>query len=67
MGTSNTSTSFAGEGKVAAVSVYAVLGISLCKPEDSEWTELEASRVLLDDEALRIKIEIAPEIQSLGR
>ena len=66
-GTNENSVSFAGAGKVATVSAYAVIGVSICKPDDSSWTELEDSRVVLDDEPLRVKIEIAPRLQSLAQ
>ena len=66
-GTDYTSYSFAGAGKVATITVYAVTGVTICKPDDSSWAELEESRVVLDDEELRIKIEIAPQLQSLAQ
>ena len=66
-GTDYTSYSFAGAGKVATITVYAVTGVTICKPDDSSWAELEESRVVLDDEELRIKIEIAPQVKSLAR
>ena len=66
-GTNEASVSFAGAGKVATVSAHTVIGVAICKPEDSSWTELEESRVVLDNEPLRIKIEIAPRLQSLAQ
>ncbi|MBR3222497.1 MAG: hypothetical protein IKF72_09745 [Kiritimatiellae bacterium] len=66
-GTDYTSYSFGGEGKTAAVTVYAVTGITICKPDDSAWTELEESRVVLDNEDLRIKVEVVPQFQSLAQ
>ena len=66
-GTNENSVSFAGAGKVTTVSVYMVIGVAICKPDDSSWAELEESRVVLDDEPLRIKIEIAPCLQSLAQ
>jgi hypothetical protein len=52
---------------VATITVYAITGVTICKPEGSSWTELEAGRVVLDDENLRIKVEIAPQISSLAK
>ena len=66
-GTDDTSTAFGGEGKVATISVYTVVDVTICKPDDSSWPELEESRVVLDDEELRIKIVIAPQLQSLAQ
>jgi hypothetical protein len=66
-GTDYTSYSFAGAGKVATVAVHAVTGVTICTPDDSSWTEMEESRVVLDDEELRIKIEIAPQLDSIAQ
>ena len=66
-GTDETSTSFGGAGKVATISVYAVAGVVICKPDDLSWGVLEESQVVLDDEDLRIKITIAPQLQSLAQ
>ena len=66
-GTDYTSTKFGGKNKVATITVYAVTGVTVCKPEDPSWTELEASRVVLDDEELRVKIEVAPQLKSLAQ
>ena len=66
-GTDYTSTKFGGKNKVATISAYAVTGVTVCKPEDPSWTELEASRVVLDDEELRVKIEIAPQLKSIAQ
>ena len=41
--------------------------MAICNPNDPSWAELEESRVVLDDEDLRIKIEIAPPITSLSQ
>lgn len=59
--------SFTARGKVATISVYAITDITICKPDDPLWTELEESHVVLDDEELRIKIEIAPSLDSLSQ
>lgn len=66
-GTDCTSDSFAGAGKVATVTVYTVTGVTVCKPDDSSWTELNEDRVVLDDEELRVKVEIAPQAESLAQ
>ena len=39
--------------------------VTICDPDDDAWNELDASRVLLDDEDLRIRIRIAPAIATL--
>ena len=64
-GVDDTSGIFAGEGKAATISVYAVTGVAICAPTDSSWAEMEEGRVLLDDEELRIKVEIMPQLKSL--
>ncbi len=66
-GTDYTSTKFGGKNKVATITVYAVTGVTVCKPDDSAWAELEANRVVLDDEELRVKIEIAPQLKSIAQ
>ena len=66
-GVDGTSTSFAGEGKTAYVSVHMVTNVTVCRSDDPSWAEIEKSRVVLDDEDLRIKIEIAPQIESLAQ
>lgn len=58
---------FTAKGKVATINVYKVTGVAISKPDDSAWAELEGSRVVLDDEQLRIKIEVAPQIKSLAQ
>ena len=58
---------FTAAGKVATIAVCTVTCVKICKPEDPSWAELEASRVVLDDENLRIKVEIAPQISSLAQ
>ena len=58
---------FTARGKVATISVYAITDVTICKPDDSSWTGLEESRVVLDDEELRIKIEMAPSLDSLSQ
>ena len=66
-GVDTTSSNFAAAGKVATITVYAVSGVSICSPNNVAWTELEEDRVLLDDEVLRVKIEIAPPLSSLSQ
>jgi len=39
--------------------------VSICDPDDDAWGELDASRVLLDDECLRIRVRISPAIPTL--
>ena len=58
---------FTAAGKVATITVHAVTGVTICKPEDPSWAELEASRVVLDDEELRVKIEVAPHVSSIAQ
>ena len=66
-GVDETNDEFGGEGKVATISVYAVADVTICKPDDYSWTEIEESRVVLDDEELRIKITVAPQLQTLAQ
>ena len=56
---------FEGEGKVASLTVYDV-DVSVCSPDDDGWGELDESRVVLDDEPLRIRICVRPSIPSLA-
>ena len=66
-GIDNTSSSFSGEGKIATIAVYKISSVKICSPDNSVWDELEDSRVILDDEAFKIKIEIEPQLQSLAQ
>ena len=66
-GTNYASRTFAGAGKVATITVYSVTGVTICDPDDSSWAELDVGRVVLDDESLRIKIEVAPRVESLAQ
>ena len=52
------------EGLEALLHVYQC-EIAVCSPEDESWTEIEKSRVLLDDEDLKVKIRISPAIPTL--
>ena len=63
----NSSETFAVKGKVARIKVYAVVGVAVCQPDGSTWPELEESRVVLDDEDLRVKVTIAPQLQSIAQ
>lgn len=40
--------------------------VAVCEPEEDSWGELDASRVILDDEPLRVKVSITPQIESLA-
>lgn len=66
-GIDETGTSFAGAGKVAYVTVYAVTDVAVCSPDDPSWAELAESRVVLDDEELRVKVGVAPQVGSLAQ
>lgn len=66
-GVDETSTAFAGKGKSASLSVHAVAQVSVCTPDDPSWLELDAGRVVLDDEELRVKIEIRPPVESISQ
>ena len=58
------STSFFAEGKVATISVIKA-DVFVCSPNDPDWSELEKKRVVLDDEELRVKIKISPQMWSI--
>ena len=49
------------EGLEATLHVYRC-EVSFCDPDDEAWPELAASRVLLDDEELRIRVTVTPAI-----
>jgi len=51
------------EGLEALLHVYKC-EITICDSDDESWTEIEKSRVLLDNEDLKIKIKISPAIQT---
>ena len=40
--------------------------VAVCEPEEDSWRELDASRVILDDEPLRVKVSITPQIESFA-
>ncbi len=52
---------------VAYLRVYAVRSVTICKPNDPSWAEIEDSRVVMDDEELRVKIEVVPQLTSLAQ
>ena len=58
------STSFFAEGKVATISVIKA-DVFVCSPNDPDWSELEKKRVVLDNEELRVKIKISPQMWSI--
>ena len=49
------------EGLEATLHVYRC-EVSVCDPDDEAWPELAASRVLLDDEELRLRVTVSPAI-----
>jgi len=56
---------FTGVGRTAVVTAYKV-EVAVCSPDDDDWPELDASRVVLDDEELRIKVTVSPQMSSLA-
>ena len=58
-----TSDYFSGEGKVVTIMVLKP-SLMFCKPEEGDWSELEESRVVLDNEKLKIKISVSPKLES---
>lgn len=54
------------EGLEALLHVYKC-EIAVCRPDDESWTEIEESRVLMDDEDLKINIRISPAISTFDR
>lgn len=54
------------EGLEALLHVYKC-EITICDPDDESWTEMEKSRVLLDNEDLKIKIKISPAISTFDQ
>lgn len=65
LGVHSSSSTFTGEGLVAILTAYKV-DVAICSPDDSSWPELDVSRVLLDDEELRIKVTVTPQMASLA-
>lgn len=57
---------FSGNGKVATIDVYDA-EITLCTPDSGSWQEMEESRVVLDDEPLKVKISAWPCMTSAAQ
>lgn len=51
------------EGLEATLCVYKC-DVRICSPDGDGWEELEESRVLLDDEELRVRVAITPAVDS---
>lgn len=51
------------EGLEATLRVYKC-DVRICSPDGDGWEELEESRVLLDDEELRVRVAITPAVDS---
>ena len=56
---------FEGAGKTASLTAYRV-GVAVCSPDDGVWDEMDVSRVILDDEPLKLKISVRPAIPTLA-
>ena len=56
---------FEGFGKTASLTAYSV-DVAVCSPDEGVWDEMDASRVILDDEPLKLKIGIRPAIPTLA-
>ena len=52
------------QGLTATLHVYDS-DVTICTPNDESWGELEESRVVLDDEDLRVRVRIKPAIETL--
>ncbi len=59
------SSTFTGAGLVATVAACK-LDVAICAPDDESWAELDASRVVLDNESLRVQVTVAPQMGSLS-
>lgn len=59
-----TDDSFSGEGKLATIDVYDA-EITFCDP--ASWEDLDESRVVLDDEPLRVRIDAWPCMTSAAQ
>ena len=64
-GSHYSSDTFTGDGLVATVSVYKI-DVAICTPTGDDWSELDASRVVLDDENLRIKLTVVPQANDIS-
>ena len=56
---------FLARDKAATATVYKV-DVAICAPNGDSWTELDASRVVLDDEELRVKVTVSPQMDDLA-
>ena len=56
---------FTGGGLVATLTAYKV-DVAVCSPDDPDWSELDVSRVILDNEELRIKVTVTPQMSDLS-
>lgn len=65
LGVHSSSDTFTGAGLVATLTAYKV-DVAVCSPDDPGWAELDVSRVVLDDEELRIKVTVTPQMASLA-
>ena len=65
LGVHSSSDTFTGAGLVATLTAYKV-DVAVCSPDDLGWSELDVSRVVLDDEELRIKVTVTPQMASLA-
>jgi len=65
LGVHSSGSTFTGEGLVATLTAYKV-DVAVCSPDDPDWSELDVSRVVLDDEELRIKVTVTPQMASLA-
>ena len=65
LGVHSSSDTFTGVGLVVTLTAYKV-DVAVCSPDDPGWAELDVSRVVLDDEELRIKVTVTPQMASLA-
>jgi len=65
LGVHSSSDTFTGAGLVVTLTAYKV-DVAVCSPDDPGWAELDVSRVVLDDEELRIKVTVTPQMASLA-
>ena len=52
-------------GSLTATLYVLDIDVAICAPSGAAWVELEPSRVVLDNEQLRVKAEIRPSLQSM--
>ena len=65
LGVHSSSDIFTAMGKVATVTAYKI-DVFICSPDDDDWQEMDVSRVVLDDEELRVKVTVAPQMANLA-